>query len=68
MKRTLKLNPKFSHMIIEKKIETLTNAYMIASVLMTIIMLKMVVKFPEGRLLNRRALCGIEQVTTDIQK
>lgn len=46
----------------------MTNAYIIASVLVTITVLKMVVKFLESRLLNRRALCGIEEITTDIQK
>lgn len=52
MKSALKYNPKFSHMIVDKKVQTLTNAYVIASVSMTIIILNTVVKFLEGRLLN----------------
>lgn len=56
MKSTLKHNPKFSHTIVDKKVHTLTNAYKIASISMTITILKTMIKFLEGRLLNIRAL------------
>lgn len=55
VKSNLKYNPKFAPVITHKKAQTLTNTYVIASVLMTIL-LKAVVKFLEGRLLGIRAV------------
>ena len=40
VKHTLKYNLKISHMIVDKKVQTLTNAYVIVSVLMTIVLTK----------------------------